>query len=965
MNLTAGAVVYGFEITRIRTVNELGAQCVEMRHVKTGAELMWLNNGAENKLFSIAFKTIPKDSTGVFHILEHSVLCGSENYPVKEPFVELLKSSLNTFLNAMTFPDKTMYPVSSRNERDFINLTRVYLDAVFKPAILNDPNIFYQEGWHYELENRESTPTFNGVVYNEMKGAYSSVDRVMDRELSSLLFPDNCYGLSSGGDPVHIPELTYEQFIDTYRRFYHPSNSRIYLDGALPIDEVLQIIDSEYLSGFDGAAEPAELVMQRPVDSVEKICSYEIGADENTENRAQMMMGKVICDWSDRERQLAACVLGDYLTDSNESPLQKAILDAGLGEDVVMSIDDGTAQPTVYLLVRNTSYDKREQLNQVIVSTAAGLLESGLDRQSLEAALNRLEFSLREGREPMGLERAVNALGSWLYGGDPLLYLTQNEVFRSLRSRLDSDYFDQLLREFLVERENTAVVWCLPSGTLGEERRQAEIKRATDAAAGWRDCDIDSVIALNEQLRQWQQTSDSPENLARLPELALSEVNEKPAKRITIEETVKGVTVLRHPLEAKGISYLTFYFDVSDADVEDISRLALMAKLLGELPTVRRSASELNREIKLHVGSLDFSLRQFSKQGQTDRCRPYFTARCSVLDEEIRSAVNLIVEVLTETRFDLPEVIAPHITQMFDRCKRAIVGQGHLYGLMRVLSPYSADSFVNEMISGYSFYDYLRSLNEAGVSGAQAFGAFAAGYADRAFCRERLTMSVASGIEVDASGVISAFSSGTVSGQEAFEPSLGVKRAECVAIPAAVSFAALGANVYRLGGEYTAALSLMAHIVSFNYLWNSIRVQGGAYGAGLMANNTGNLCFYTYRDPNSSRSLDIFRKTSEFLREFCAQEGSLDKSIIGCISKMDPLLSVKDRSAAADSDWFRGITYDDRCRVWSDLLHTNKETIVRLSSLMDKLAEECSVCVIGGADIVEACADEQLTGLAY
>jgi len=865
----------------------------------------------------------------------------------------------------MTFPDKTMYPVSSRNERDFINLTRVYLDAVFKPAILSDPNIFYQEGWHYELESRDGAPTFNGVVYNEMKGAYSSVDRVMDRELSALLFPDNCYGLSSGGDPVHIPELTYEQFIDTYRRFYHPSNSRIYLDGELPIEKMLEIIDSEYLTDFAEAVEPAVLGMQQPTACTEKVCSYEIGAEDNAENRAQMMMGRIICDWSDRERQLAAYALGDYLTDSNDSPLQKAILDAGLGEDVVMSIDDGIAQPTVYLLVRNTSYDRREQLSRVITDTAAQLLENGLDRQSLEAAINRVEFTLREGQEPMGLERAVNALSSWLYGGDPLLYLTQDEVFRSLRAKLDSGYFEQLLREFLVERANTAVVWCLPSNTLGEERRQAEAKRAADAAASWGESDIERVLALNGKLKEWQQLPDSPEHLAMLPELALSEVDERPSERVTVTDTVDGVTVLRHPCAAKGISYLTFYFNIADAEVEDVSRLALMAKLMGELPTARRSAAELNREIKTHIGSLEFGLKQFSEPGQTDRCKLYFTARCSVLDEEIDSAAALIAEVLTETRFDQPEVISQHIMQIYDRCRRAVIGQGHLYGLMRSLAPYSADSFINEESHGYRHYDCVRSIHESGVSGAEGFGSFAAEFARNSFCARRLTLSITSGGEADAAKVIAVLPTGTACDKDTISPKLPGKRAECVKIPAAVSFATLGVNACAVGEEYTAAVSLMAHIASFNYLWNAIRVQGGAYGAGLTASNTGNLCFYTYRDPNSSRSLDVFRKTSEFLREFCQQDEPLDKSIIGCISKMDPLVSVKDQSAAADSDWFRGITYADRCRVWSDLLHTDREKLAALCGLMEKMAADGSVCVIGGSDIVDACEGEQLTELPY
>ncbi len=963
MIINTGTVVHGFEITEIKDVSELNARYVRMRHVKTGADLVWMDNGVENKTFSIAFKTIPEDSTGVFHILEHSVLCGSENYPVKEPFVELLKSSLNTFLNAMTFPDKTMYPVSSRNEKDFINLSRVYLDAVFKPAILNNPNIFYQEGWHYQLEE-SGDPVINGVVFNEMKGAYSSVDRVIHQELCRQLFPDNCYGLSSGGDPVNIPELTYEKFIETYRRYYHPSNSYIFLDGDIPLEKMLEIIDSEYLSGVETNAQPVTLELQKPVESRESVCSYEIGADEDPTDKAQMMMGRVICDWSDREKQLAAYVLGDYLTGSNDSPLKKSLLEAGLGQNISMSIDDGVAQQIVYLHIRNTSYDKRGEINSVISETARKLLADGLDRSALEASLNRIEFQLRQGNEPMGLERAINALSSWLYGGDPLMYLTQDEVFGSLREKLSGEYFEQILSEFLVERRNTATVWCLPSATLGEERRRAERDRIDAVAAAWSDEDRAQIAALNSELELWQQTPDSKENVDKLPALKLSDVDEKPSEYVTVEDKCGDVTVLRHPAEAKGITYYSLYFNAADFEREEFAPLSLLAKMMGDLPTEDHTASEVDREIKTHIGELKFGISNFGIDGQTETAKTFFTVNCSVLDDKFDRSAEIIAEVLTRTKFDAVEDIRKLIAQRYDSRRRAIIGEGHRYGMYRTLAPYSAEADLNELTGGYSFYEYIRGL-ESDPEGAERFASFAAEAAKKLFCASKVTLSITSGVDISAEKLLSVLPEGKPSELQRVTPVLPGKRAESLQVPAAVSFAVMGINAAAVGAEYCSELRLLAHIVSYNYLWNAIRVQGGAYGAGMQAADSGNVFFYTYRDPNSSRSLEVFRKTADFVREFCAEGDSLDKSIIGCISNLDPLCSVSHRSLMADSDWFRGVSYEQRCRRWRDLLSADMDKLLELCGVIDAMMEKASVCVIGSADILAQCGDERLVSLSY
>jgi len=963
MNYTVGAVIHGFEITEVRDVIELESRCVRMRHVKSGADLVWMDNGAENKLFSIAFKTIPEDSTGVFHILEHSVLCGSEKYPVKEPFVELLKSSLNTFLNAMTFPDKTMYPVSSRNEKDFINLSRVYLDAVFKPAILSNPNIFYQEGWHYQL-SEDGEPGYIGVVFNEMKGAYSSVDRVLRQELFTQLFPDNCYGLSSGGDPVHIPELTYEKFIETYRRFYHPSNSYIYLDGALPIENMLKIIDEEYLCGYECSMQPVVLELQQPVETHEAVCRYEIGSDEDPTDRTQMMMGKIICDWSDCERQLAAYVLGDYLTGSNDSPLKKAILEAGLGQDVNLTVDDGIAQAVMLLHIRNTSAQKRDGINKAISETAKTLLEKGIDRGGLEAALNRVEFQLRQGQEPKGLERAINALSSWLYGGDPLLYLTRDEVFASLRAKLNGDYFERLLEEFLVERSNTVTVWCEPSAELGEERVKAERERLNAAASEWSESDRESILSLNRSLEQWQQTPDTKEDINKLPALVLSDVDEAPSERITEVNTQDNIRILTHPADAKGITYFSLYFNVSDFEPSEMSALSLLANLMGELPTSERSASMLNQEIKTHIGELDFGVKNYGIMGNTEECRSFFCVNCSVLDDKLERAADLIAEVLCCTRFDVSDDIKKIITQICDSRRRGVIAEGHRYGMYRTLAPYSADACLNENANGFSYYEYVRGLNDS-ENGAEKFADFASKAVKKLFCRSRLTVSITSGADSDVSLLYARLPEGDKPVSETTHPELPAQRKESIRVPAAVSFAALGVNAASVGAEYCAELQLLAHIASYHYLWNVIRVQGGAYGAGMQASESGNLFFYSFRDPNSGRSLGAFRGTTEFIREFCRSDEPLDKSIIGCISHLDPLCSTGERSMLANGDYFRGVTHELRCRRWKELLEADKEKLGRLCDVLDTMLEKASVCVIGGSDILAGCVGEELVPVAY
>ncbi|MBQ7725774.1 MAG: insulinase family protein, partial [Clostridia bacterium] len=572
MELHPSDSLHGFTVRRIRQVPGKNAELVEMVFEKTGTELNWFKSKEPNKLFCIAFKTLPDDHTGVFHILEHSVLCGSEQYPVKEPFVELLKSSMNTFLNAMTYPDKTIYPVSSRNEQDYLNLAGVYLDAVFAPKILTNPNIFYQEGWHYETDG--DALRLNGVVFNEMKGALSSMDDLIMENMQQMLFSDTAYGYNSGGDPQAIPTLTYEQFVATYRRNYHASNARVYLDGDIPLEKTLILLE-QYLSRFE-KQEVTGFEDQTP-KATEKIVYYEADPGEDLADKAQLMLGRIIGKWSEKTRLFAAHVLCDLLTDSNDAPLKRAILQAGLGQDVTAEVLDGIYQPFVALRIHNMNHARAGEVRALIEETLQKLVREGIDRQLLTASINRLAFELKDAQEPQGLGRCVDALDSWLYGGDPMLYLDCDEAIPALHAMCETGEFESLLEELFLKPEGLCVLHALPSLTYGEEMRAQEaafLKAARDRMTAEQ---IEEIKQREAALRRWQQTPDDPKALATLPVLDLAMISREPSMTEPAAFTAAGVPVLRHSIETNGIVHFNLYFALTPYSLEELTRLSFAA----------------------------------------------------------------------------------------------------------------------------------------------------------------------------------------------------------------------------------------------------------------------------------------------------------------------------------------------------------------------------------------------------
>ncbi len=951
--------IHGFIVREIREEPELKATMVRMEYEKNGADLVWLDRADDNKTFSICFKTIPSDNTGVFHILEHSVLNGSEKYPVKEPFVELLKSSLQTFLNAMTFPDKTMYPVSSRNDKDFLNLMDVYLDAVLHPLSAKDPHAFLQEGWHFEMDGPEDTPRFNGVVFNEMKGAYASPDSVQEEKLTSLLFPDNCYGYDSGGNPEFITDLTYENYLKNHARFYSPTNARIFLDGSIDLCAVLGKLD-EYLRDFDHIDVDAEIPYQAPVTPDELTIPYEIGEDDPDENKVLLAEGFVYGTYKDTLKSMAFSVISNVLTGSNEAPMKKAILERELAEDIsVVPYSESLLQPFLAVTVDNTSLEKKDEVFGVIREVFAKAAESGLDRTRVDAVINNLEFTTREkdfGGMPKGLIYAMSSLDSWLYGGDPMQNLLYDELFKELRKKVEEGYLEELIRTEILESRHFARLVMVPSRTLGQEKAEAEAARAREASKDWDDAKKQEVIDTFRKLRERQNAPDSPEAIASLPMLSLSDI---PASVPRLQENVfelEGVTVLEHPNDTDGITYLDLHFSLSDIPQEELPEIAFYSALLSQLPTENFDILGLRSEIEANLGVFGAAPVVYALKGQDGREKDFLSVRLSFLRDKADAAVRIIKEVLGSSDFSDAQYIGNILKQMRFGMEQSVIGAGNQYGFRHALSCFTPAAAVTECISGLRYLRFLQALdrnfaeNSAPVlKKLQALGA-------KIFTKSRLTISV-TGAYADSllPSILAVLPKGDV--PKVLERSAFPKENLAVIIPAEVGFATEAVHLSSIGLPAGSTAEVASQYLTFNHLWNTIRVKGGAYGAGFRADDQGSTAFYSYRDPNPSGSLAAFKACGDELRAFCA-DGSeaVDKYIISTISNTDPLLTPRTAGRLAASLYFRGMSHEDREAERAGILASDKEALASYSQVLDQALSEAAVCVIAGKPVIDAMA---------
>ncbi len=949
-------IISGFRVVSARESRELGGTLWELIHEKTAAPLYWLDNGAENKVFSVAFKTVPWDDTGVFHILEHSVLCGSQKYPVKEPFVDLVKSSMNTFLNAMTFKDKTMYPVASRNEKDFLNLVSVYLDAVFRPNITVNPSIFLQEGTRVDFGG--DAPAFNGVVYNEMKGACGSLNTRIVNETARLLYPDSPYGYVSGGDPDSIPSLTYEAFLQTYRRFYHPSNSVFYLDGGLPADTVLSMIDG-YLCAYEKSDALPGIPIQAKRESVHAEVPYEIGESESAEKKTCIAVGRLAGLDTDLTRMYALRILSSYLFGSNEAPVKRAVMETGLAEDVSFFACTGIYQPFTLLVFRNTEAAHRETLLSAVRDAAAAVLREGIDPEDLMAEIDTMELNVKEPEEPQGIDRAVDLSAAVFFGADPLTYLEYDALLAGLREKINTDYYTGLIREFLADEENTAVVTFLPDPALGARNTEAEQARLDAALSAMDEPSLAAAKARYETFRAWQDTPDSEEQKATLPTLSVADVPEAPTPFVTDTHTQNGRSADFHPARTAGVSFVRLYFAADDLLPEEIPLLAFVTELLGKLPTEKHTALELDRALKRCTGWTSTSVLTASTDAaDTAFCR--LAAGFSALSTKLPQAIGLVGEVLTETLFTEKSKVKELLTQSRDRYYRSIYAAGSRYACLRVVAATNAEAAADDAVSGIAYYRWLKAFETDFDARFDAFAARAKALLGRFCVSARLNVSeTADAFHPEVFGLYAAFPEGEKCETAALRiPLPNVRRTEAFLVPGSVSFAALGTDLRRCGARFNGEMRAMAGMLTYTYLWDEIRVRGGAYGCGCIFSDAETFRLYTYRDPSPLRSLEIFREAAAWLEGFCEGDAPIDNFIISAVAAADPLRSPADMGSAADLMKLQGKTEADRVRTRHETLAATRRSLRGYAALLRDAAETGSVCVVGCKEALQDLGDE-------
>lgn len=947
--------LYGFTVKEKRSVAELSADVYTLEHDKVGTRLTYIAREDDNMTFAVTFKTLPEDSTGVFHILEHSVLCGSDKYPVKDPFVELLKGSLNTFLNAMTFQDKTMYPVSSRCGRDFLNLVGIYMDAVLHPLAVKSPLAFYQEGWHYEIDEGGAL-SYKGVVLNEMRGDYSTPEAVSDRHINDLLYEGTPYAHDSGGDPEQIVTLSYEQFVAAHKKYYHPSYAELFLDGSVSLFEVLPLLDS-YLSTYERASAPKEaLEIPRVTISApkERTVRYEVKDGEDVKDKTRVTIGYIIGAFDECERLVGTNILQRVLLSTNESPVKREIIASGLCEDVLVSMRDGILEPALLIDFINVKDGKVDELLSLFDEQLRRAVAEGLDKEELAANLNYMEFQVRErdyGTLPTGVVHAMVSLESLLYSSDPVQNFECERSFSLLRAAIDGDYFERLLSEVMADNPRRATVIMLPDAALAAERAEREARALGAHAASLDEAGREEIADMNARLAEWQSGEDSPAALAAIPTLSLSDISDTPRLIPTECAEVGGVRALLHKIPTGGIIYAELYFDVSDIGEEELPLLALYNSLLTNLPTEKHSATEIQRLVKASLGGFDLRMVALCNlAGETPVPKAYLVVSASALATSREKIPEITEEILGGTRFDNYTAIKNILRQTVISSEESFSASGHRIALGRVAAATSVEGALREYYSGYEAYIRFKRLDENFDAEKESLCEALRALGEKYLTRERLTLSLTG--ECD-EGYLESLAKIVETGDKV-APVCKIKpfpaRREGIAIPAQVAFAAKGASLFSVGERPSGAYDVVRTLASYEHLWPEVRVKGGAYGAGMSVGINGSLGFYSYRDPTPARALGAFDAVPAFLRSFAASGADVTKYIIGAVGDAEPVRTPRMCGASATSSFLRGITYEDECAIRRSMLSVDSARLSEIADTVERALEGAAVCVVAPRD---------------
>ena len=945
-------VYSGFRLDRIERIDEINGTAYEMKHEKSGARLIYIDSPDSNKVFNIAFRTTPHNSTGVAHIMEHSVLCGSRKFPLKEPFVELVKGSLNTFLNAMTYPDKTMYPVASKNDKDFHNLMDVYLDAVLYPRVRDDAEIVMQEGWHYELDNAEDELTYKGVVFNEMKGVYSSPDSVLERQMMRELFPDTTYGVDSGGDPDHITDLTYEEFQEFYRVHYHPSNSYIFLYGDMNIEEQLAFLNDEYLSHFDAIEVNTEVGLQAPFTEGKVVSyPYSVGSEEPTDNRTLHSFAYVLPDVTP-EHSLAFEVLTHALLTSPAAPLKQALVKAGIGSDVSGYYLDSIRQPLWTVQATGSNLDKQADLQRIVESTLQELCDNGLDKELLEASLNSIEFALREsdfGGRPIGLAYVIRMMDNWLYDNDPLELLHYEEALVNIRKGLSGTYFEDLIRQSILNNNHKVLVSIYPERGL-QERKDAEVKEhLTAVKAKMSPEEIEAIVEQTKRLKLRQEAPDSDEALASIPLLELSDLNPNIEAVERRESKIGNTTVHFVPTFTKGINYVGLYFNLSCFTEDELFYADILSDIIGRINTSERGYEALAKDINMNLGGLSSDITAISKDGKRDEFTPLMIVRAKALHSKLPDLCRLINEVVQKADYSDDRRLTELVQESKAIWDNEAFRRGNSIVSQRVMAQVSAVGKFRDN-GNFGYYQKISEL----ASNPAALPLLPEKLADVA--RKIFRANNVDIMFVGEEGELEAFEHlmkpliETWDTTELSNDTLKITRLsgnDGIVTAGKVQYVAQGGNFVDHGYKHVGPMSVLETILRYEYLWIRIRVQGGAYGAFANFYDDGNMIFCSYRDPNLVETLNVYKELPQYLREFTLTNREMRKYIIGTMSSLDLPMTPALRGPRAMGMYFSGAKLEDKVEFRKQVIACKPEDIVALADVVEPVLKDNHICTMG------------------
>lgn len=944
-------------------IEELKSDGWLLKHNKTGARVALLSNDDENKVFYIGFRTPPKDSTGVAHIIEHTVLCGSEKYPIKDPFIELAKGSLNTFLNAMTYPDKTVYPVASCNDKDFKNLMDVYLDAVFHPNIYREEKIFRQEGWHYEMENAGDDLTINGVVYNEMKGAFSSPDDVLYREIMNSLYPHTSYAVESGGDPDVIPELTYEDFLAFHQRYYHPSNSYIYLYGDMDMEERLAYLDREYLSKYDALAVDSALATEPPFGQcvlVEK--EYSIMESEPEEGNTYLSYNVSLGENLDREVSVGFQALADAVVGAPGAPVRKALLDAGIGTDISSFYEADVKQPYFSIVAKNAEGEQREAFVSIIEETLKSLSEDGVEKKALRAALNHDEFKYREadyGSYPKGLMYGLQMFETWLYDDKkPFDYLELGETYKTLKKEVDSSFYEEMIRIRLLKNTHKSVVVVRPVKGLTGKRDKALAKKLAAKKAAMTQEEIARIVEETEALAAYQEAPDREEDLKKIPLLAREDIGKK-ARPYCNEELHAGDTaLLYHDIYTNGIGYLRFLFDLRQVPEELFPYVGLLQVMLGLVDTEKRSYSELYNEIHLQTGGIVPAVNVYTNADDLSKYKLTFELKVKTLYENLPKAFELAGEILTESVYTDAKRLFELVAENRSGKQAQMMDAGHSLAAGQALSYLSRQAYLMDQVNGLAFYRLLEGLEKDFEGKKEELSDNMERLVRYIFRPENLMVDFTAerngleGLEKLIEGLKAKLYRESVEGKP-YVPR-PVKKNEGLMSSAQIQYVCRAGNYADKGLSYTGALRVLKVVMSYEYLWMQVRVKGGAYGCMCQFGKTGESYFVSYRDPNLEKTIEVYEKAADFVAGFDADERTMTQYIIGAVSALDMPLTPAAWGTYSLAGYMTGLAFEKVQKERDELLSADAETIRKLAAHIRAFMEDDCLCVVGNEDRIKA-----------